>query len=565
MLPSRRVVWLSALLITGALSLLAVRDLIRLAERLGVDLGANFNWMAALSMLSLLGVAAIIAAFASLSNAAEGLFSRMVATGWGKRIPPWAGVALFTAGLISYSLFTFSAPGGAIGSAPWARLLVFWFITVAGATGLSLGYRQASFAAALLVVALFEGVIHRIAMELPNITTYPFSLGWSETTRFYLASLFSSSAIYGREFAWPIINPSLHILLTPPYWLDAPLWSHRFWQIAIRYLLLGLTAWALAKRLPLAKRSHQLVFWSWSFLFLFQGPLYFQLALAVLIVLWSYRTGQPARTWIAILVASAWCGLSRINWFPVPASIAAMLYLLEVPYERGRFWKYVSPPILWVIAGTATALAAQRVYISLSGVPDPSVFFTSLVSDILWYRLLPNATYALGVLPGILLVSLPLLLVIIHVMRRRPVDWHPVQLLFVSLGLLAFFVSGLIVSAKIGGGGDLHNMDAYMVLLLIVASYLFFGVYVPQQEPKAVPVSIPWSHLLVLVIVPVWFAAQISARFSSYDRAVAGDALGELQTRLDRAQRAKSGCPFHLPAASHIDAHARRSGARSRL
>lgn len=394
---------------------------------------------------------------------------------------------------------------------------------------------RVTFAGSLAVTALSQAIVHRIAMEFPEITNYPFALGWSETTRFYLASLFVSKEVYGQQLALPIINPSLHILLVPPYWFDAPLWFHRFWQIAVRYVLLGLTAWALVKLFPLPKRSDRFVFWLWVYLYLFQGPVYFQLALAALIVLWGYRTRKPLWTWIAILTASAWSGLSRINWFPVPASIAAMLYLLEVPYERGKFWKYVLPLGMWIIAGIATAAVAQRIYILISGVPDPSAFYTSLVSDFLWYRLLPNETYAYGVLPGILLVSLPLMLVILHVLRQRPADWHPVRLLFILLGLLAYFIVGLIVSAKIGGGGDLHNMDAYMIMLLIVASYLFFGRYTPQLKPQAGPVPVPWPVLMLLLAVPVWFSAQASARFKSYDNTSVASALKDLQARVDIA------------------------------
>ena len=537
--PSRPVLLRSILLVTAALSLLAVWDLIGLAQRLGVDLRASLNWMGMLTALSALAVLALLGVAVSFSKAAQGLWSRFAVDVWSRGIPQWVGIPLLSIALVFYSLFTFSPIGALMNSALWARLLVFWFLTLLGAAGLSIWHVRVSFAGAWMVTALLQAVIHRLAMELPEITNYPFALGWSETTRFYLASLFVSKEVYGRQLALPIINPSLHMLLIPPYWFDAPLWFHRFWQIAVRYVLLGSTAWILVRRFPLSKRRNQFVFWCWAYLYLFQGPLYFQLALAVLIVLWGYRTRQPLLTWTAILIASAWSGLSRINWFPVPASIAAMLYLLEAPYERGKFWKYVLQPVIWIVAGTATAALVQQIYISISGVPDPSTFFTSLVSDILWYRLLPNETYAYGVLPGILLVSLPLVLIIIHVLRQRWADWHPVRLSFIFLGLLAYFIVGLIVSAKIGGGGDLHNMDAYMVLLLIVSSYLFFGRYKPQLKPQADPVSIPWSLLMLLVVVPVWFSAQTSARFKSYDRASAANALSDLQARVDFANQQK--------------------------
>jgi hypothetical protein len=533
--PSRPTLLRSILLMTAGLSLLAVWDLIGLAHRLGVELSSSINWMGMLAALGILAGLALFGTGVSFTKAGEESFPRFAAGIGSRNTTRWVGIVLFFMALILYSLLTFSWLGGLMNSAIWARLLVFWFLTLLGAAGLSMWHDRIVFAGGLVVTALLQAVIHRIAMEFPEITNYPFALGWSETTRFYLASLFVSKEVYGQPLALPIINPSLHILLVPPYWFDAPLWFHRFWQIAVRYILLGLTAWALVKLFPLRKRSDRFIFWLWVYLYLFQGPLYFQLALATLVVLWGYRTRQPLWTWIAILAASAWSGLSRINWFPVPASIAAMLYLLEVPYERGKFWKYVFPPAMWIVAGIATAALAQQIYILISGVPDPSAFYTSLVSDFLWYRLLPNETYSYGVLPGILLVSLPLVLVIIYALRRRWTDWHPVRLSLIFLGLLAYFVVGLIVSAKIGGGGDLHNMDAYMILLLIVASYLFFGRYTPQLKPQAVPVSVPWSVLMLLVAVPVWFSAQISARFKSYDHASAASALGDLQARVDVA------------------------------
>lgn len=533
--PSRPVLLRTILLITALLSLLAVWDLVGLARRLGVDLRSSVNWMGMLAALGGLAASALIVGVTGFSKAGEGLLSRAVTDRRIQDFPRWVGIPLIAAALVSYSLFTFSPLGAWMTSTMWPRLLVFWFLSLLGAAGLLIWHSRVSFVGAWVVTVLFQALIHRAAMELPEITNYPFSMGWSETTRFYLASLFVSKEVYGRQLALPIINPSLHMLLIPPYWFDAPLWFHRFWQIAVRYGLLGLTAWALVRRFPSLRRSLQFLFWCWAYLYFFQGPLYFQLALAVLIVLWGYRTRQPVWTWVAILIASAWSGLSRINWFPVPASIAAMLYLLEVPYERGKFWIYVITPTLWIVAGMATAALAQRIYISISGVPDASAFFTSLESAILWYRLLPNETYALGVLPGILLVSLPLMLAIIHVLRQRWADWHPVRLFFIFLGLLAYFIAGLIVSAKIGGGGDLHNMDAYMVLLLIVSSYLFFARYTPQHKPEAVPVSVPWSLLMLLVIVPVWFSAQIAAGFRVYDPAAAENALRDLQGYVDTA------------------------------
>jgi len=192
-----------------------------------------------------------------------------------------------------------------------------------------------------------------------------------------------------------------------------------------------------------------------------------------------------------ILLASAWAGISRINWFPVPAMLAATLHLLE---ERCSYpnvaaqhastgsalWRYLAKPFMWGVAGTAVAFGVQKAYIAWSGNP-PGLFISSFSSDLLWYRLFPNPTYPLGILLSALLVSLPLLLIIfgrMTVVQNTTPHWkayHPIRLLGLAAILLVLFVVGVIVSTKIGGGSNLHNLDSYLCFLVIIAAYFFFG------------------------------------------------------------------------------------------
>ena len=57
--------------------------------------------------------------------------------------------------------------------------------------------------------------------------------------------------------------------------------------------------------------------------------------------------------------------------------------------------------------------------------------------------------------------------------------------ILISLILLTFFIGGLIVSIKIGGGNNLHNMDAFSVFLLILAGYVFFRRVNFDKKPKS--------------------------------------------------------------------------------
>src|SRR5512141_1924023 len=69
----------------------------------------------------------------------------------------------------------------------------------------------------------------------------------------------------------------------------------------------------------------------WYFLYLLRVGVYFHLEMMVILPLLFVSAKHPWRSLIAVIVASLWAGISRVNWFPVPAMIAIAVYLLEVP------------------------------------------------------------------------------------------------------------------------------------------------------------------------------------------------------------------------------------------
>jgi hypothetical protein len=106
--------------------------------------------------------------------------------------------------------------------------------------------------------------------------------------------------------------------------------------------------------------------------------------------------------------------------------------------------------------------------------------------------------------------------------------------------LLVLFVGGLLVSMKIGGGADIHNMDAFAVLLLVIFAYIFAGGGSVASEittQAARPVhQAQWGStalLALLVVIPAWFAVQGTGGFWKYDPAKAQDTLAALQQRVD--------------------------------
>jgi hypothetical protein len=533
--PSRLTFWRSIFALTAALSFLSIYQILGSAEKLGVDFSVSTSWMGLITALSLMGLFSFLCLVSTWSRYRERILPLVEFPERVANRMRWMGIVFVGAALTGFTiLFMVPTIQSLFGGLGWMRFLIFLSFSLIGAWGIKLLYGETPWLVALIAIVLCQSTLHLLMVYWPRVTDYPFAMGWSETSRFYYPSLFLSEKVYGREYPWPILHPTLHLLLVPPYFFDASIWFHRFWQVAIRYVLVGAVVPALMTRLSIQGRFTRWLVGLWMFLFLFMGPVYFHLTIPVILVLLGFSHQDDRRTWIVVLLASIWCGWSRLNWYPIPGMIAAILYLLEVPYQGKNIWSYLLKPALWFITGTWIAYISQQVYIALSGIPDSGIFYTSLSSDLLWYRLLPNASYFLGILPGALLASLPVWIAMVVVIRSRKSDWHPLRLILIFAALFVLFLGGLVVSLKIGGGANLHNMDAYFSLLLIVFAYLIFARYTPEPGGVAQPVRLHWLLILALIVMPTWSYLQFNIGFRTENPARTQDVLTDLQQYVDR-------------------------------
>jgi hypothetical protein len=365
---------------------------------------------------------------------------------------------------------------------------------------------------AVAASAILLAGIYRAAVLLPDISTSPFSLDWSEASRYFYASLFFSQRLYGIAIPPSVLHPTRYLLQSVPFLIpNSPLWLHRVWQVLLWALITFAASYLLARRL-LNWRSWR--FWAlvaWAFCYLLIGPVYYHLLVAALLVLWGYDRRHPWRTTLVVLFASVWAGVSRINWYPVPGMLAAVLYFLEEPLEGSPVWRYLLRPLAWTVAGTLLAFGTQALYIALSGNP-PSEFASSFTSDLLWYRLLPNPTYPAGILLSMVFVSLPLWLVLAIQLRRRLRRYHAWRLAGLASILGLLLIGGIVVSTKIGGGSNLHNLDAYMTLLMVVTAYFLFGQAQPEPEGTdevrlgIQPHPIHWLVMASLLAMPIYYS-----------------------------------------------------------
>src|SRR4030095_11347771 len=127
---------------------------------------------------------------------------------------------------------------------------------------------------------------------------------------------------------------------------------------------------------------------------------------------------------------------------------------------------------------------------------------TSIGSQpLLWYRLFPNETYPPGILIALVLATAPLIFVLFYLSRNRYWILNGWQKLAILLSLFAFFIVGLIVSTKIGGGGDLHNMDMFIIGLMFAGALAWRNgghQWFYTMDSKSI-----WMQIMVVALIVI--------------------------------------------------------------
>jgi len=359
----------------------------------------------------------------------------------------------------------------------------------------------------LLLVLLSFGCLYQIAAYLLKINNDPFSATWSEGSQLYLASTFFSKSIYGVSIPLPVLNPTYELLMALPFLIHGlPIWVSRLW---IDLLWLGCslgTGLALVRHFPEQGLLRKALFVGWVFLFLLQIGVYFQVLLCVILVLGGFTSKNRWVRLGVVLAASIWAGISRVNWFPMPGFLGAVIYILETPLDN-KGWRYFVTPAIWIGLGTVTAALINVLYVDLSG--DPAYYFSTIFTSLLLvYRLLPSATNPLGLLLEIFLFASPVVFLIFYWVFPRSHAWHWSRRLALAVALSVFFFGGLLVSLKIGGGNNLHDLDGFLILLVVIASYLFFDKMAQETGKDLARPRLPgWgvalaASLPILMVLP---------------------------------------------------------------
>jgi hypothetical protein len=441
------------------------------------------NWIGQLS-LKWAAAFALFVAFCVLCMAAACLAVWRPSTGAGivRRVAVWQShmgslrILVAVVFLLVPIWFLQYSPWGVVFSRPYSRLLIWIFVSLFTAVFISSDTNHLVSWPGVLVALLLSGTGFALATPLMGVTNYPFSLNWSEGNRLWDYSLLFGSRLY--EYP-PDSQPSAYLDLGRqvagglPFLLPhVSIVGERLWLAALTMFPYLALAWFMFWPRTLRGGWAWILAGTWGFLFLSQGPIHTPLLGVAALVAIAWRLPRwPAA--VLVLVAAYVAEISRFTWVFAPSIWIVMLELGGADLTRGTI-----PRSAWeraITAGLAGLLGGAIAVIeglSPGGTSITASAAASTKQPLLWYRLFPNATYGYGILLGLFVASAPLIALLLALAARH---WrrHWLQRLALILPMLAFLVVGLIVSTKIGGGGDLHNLDMFLIGLLFIAALIW--------------------------------------------------------------------------------------------
>jgi hypothetical protein len=399
----------------------------------------------------------------------------------------------------------------------------------------------------LVFSILVFGAFFSLAEHFQQVVGTPFPLYWSEGNRFWDYSLLFGHNRYlfpinkpipalienGRQFLW-----GLPFLLSGLSIQGMRLWDSIL--MSIPYALLG---YILLR--PYTKNRALLILGAiWIFIFISQGPIYTTLILAAILTTLAIRLPLLPELLI-ITIASFFASLDRNHWMIAPALWAILCVFVgdSMPQNsivRNRWWRSLLIALSGFIGGyilpifTSFFASGSVSSLSVSGaVGTLDVANRLSVHTLLWDRLIPSATNPLGIIPELLLSSSPLviLLIIYHQKGKWPLDfWKIVSLIFVNL---IFLIVGLLVSVKIGGGNNLHNLDMFLLGLLFTASIAWksgLSEWLMNINRQSLFTQIV---IFFLVIAPIFLTVASANPINLPDQVLEQQAIRTLQNNID--------------------------------
>lgn len=354
---------------------------------------------------------------------------------------------------------------------------IIGFVVLCSLGGLLLPLRGTSKTERIFLGLLIGATLVSIGGRYARVSGYPFSMGWAEGNHFWNNSLFFIRDQYQvvDELIVPnYVTLGISYLRGLPYLIsERSIALHRTWEATLWIVPSLILGWALTHRWRTKVSWKHIAFLLWAYLFLAQGPIYPPLIIVTILVVLLTDGNKLARTATVVFIASLFAGLGRWTWMVAPAAYAILIMMLEdreleisiTEYTRKRFPSY----FVILAVGLFGGLLSQGISVLVTHRP-PFIYLGSMNHPLLWERLFPNPTFAPGILPALLVAVGPLFLLLIWAFASMRGRLHPVSTSLLILMGVVLLTGGVVVSVKIGAGGDLHDLDMFLIFLLILAN-----------------------------------------------------------------------------------------------
>lgn len=467
------------------------------------------------------------------------------------RIPFYGRVFLAILSLLFPTILFLYSPFGNFSFIYWLRLFTLLGFSVLAALFLFNEDITIQWLLKASGMVLLSTVIFIIGDWLTGVSDYPFSLAWSEGNRFWDYSIMFGMSRYinpsgktivpfleaGRQLLWaiPFIFPSIGI------------WGMRLWNVivwVIPPLVLGFIT-VFQKSTFKKEWVWQIGFALWLFVFLSQGPIYPPLIICAILVVIGLKNRGILVPALFIAVASYYARISRWTWMYAPGLWAGLQALLEIQnpsFIKNRWRELIRPVVLGLSGLVGAELVARMISMFSKGQIATEGSVTSVVvssfdfaQPMLWDRLFPNPTYAPGILLGYVWVGGPLLLFMAYMIIKRiwKTNWMQNASLLIVLG--AFSVIGIIISVKIGGGSNLHNLDLLWVTLALIVGW-FFRNWLDAGLPGLRESKIVLAVTCFAIVMPMTTMIQYGEPFSKPADYFVTSSLAKLQAEVAAAK-----------------------------
>jgi len=222
------------------------------------------------------------------------------------------------------------------------------------------------------------------------------------------------------------------------------------------------------------------------------------------------------------------------NWWVVGFFVIVVSLIIVIIHKFRSHKRYVE--LLWKGLLVALSIAAIVSVFLVGEDIFNSVRLSVTGQPLIWYRLFPNTTYPSGILLGLLIVIGPLITLLLYCVWKGRWRLDLLQRIIILGTLLVFFVVGIVASLKIGGGGDLHNLDMFFIGILFAASLAWKAggnKLIGQLNQHSIWIK---TIIILLIVIPVLQPIlNIRPLEIPSDKEV-NNIIGTIQTEIDHAK-----------------------------